>query len=203
MRTASGISKKIRAGEAARRNENGDQNQFETEIDQQDHISPVTMYSYHVCELVESLPFTSEGYCRTKAITKAKFGKKTVAANTHINCIILLPISLGSHPNLHDFYEKLMSSVQALGTLQKPNETKGCFRNVLDRLPGIRAGLVRLDDSWQDWKFCEIIEALIKWTVRNSKMIASKKKPETVQYLLYKRERTKNSQLYLLREEGA
>ena len=165
-------------------------NQFETEIDQQDHISPVTMYSYpkdflslHVRESVDSLPFTSEGYCRTRAITQAKFGKKTVAANTHINCIILLLTSLGSHPNLYDFYEKLMSSVQALGTFRKPNEIKGCVRNALAELPGIRADLVRLDDSWQDWRFCELIEALIKWTVRNPKMIASKKKPK--QYNVY------------------
>ena len=54
-------------------------NQFETEIDQQDHISPVTKYSYpkefllpHVCKLVDSLPFTSEGYSRAMAILQAK-----------------------------------------------------------------------------------------------------------------------------------
>ena len=49
-------------------------NQFETEIDQQDHISSVTKYSYlkefllpHVRKLVDSLPFTSAGYSRAKA----------------------------------------------------------------------------------------------------------------------------------------
>ena len=58
-------------------------NQFETEIDQQDRISPVKMYSYpkdflslHVRKLVDSLPFTSEAYSRNKALTQAKFGKK-------------------------------------------------------------------------------------------------------------------------------
>ena len=49
-------------------------NQFDTGIDQQDHISPVTKYSYlkefllprlpHVRKLVDSLPFTSDGYSR-------------------------------------------------------------------------------------------------------------------------------------------
>ena len=94
-------------------------NQFETEIDQQDHKSSVTKYSYlkefllpHVRKLVDSLPFTSEGYSHAKAILQAKFGKPTVVANSHINCIILLPVVSGSHPNkVHDFYEKLMSGV--------------------------------------------------------------------------------------------
>ena len=72
--------------------------QFETEIDQQDNINPVTEYSYlkefllpHVCKLVDSLPFTSEGYSCAKAILQAKFGKPTVVANTHVNCIWISP----------------------------------------------------------------------------------------------------------------
>ena len=161
-------------------------NQFETGIGQQDHISPVTKYSYlkefllpHVRKLVDSLPFTSEGYSRAKTILQAKFGKPTVVANAHINCIISLPIVFGSHPNkVHDFYEKLMSSVQALETMRKLNEIKGYVRNTLDKLPGIRADLVRLDDSWQDWGFCELVEALRKWTEKNPKIIANEKNPK-------------------------
>ena len=73
-------------------------NQIETEIDQQNHISPVTKYSYlkefllpYVRKLVDSLPFLSEGYSRAKAVLQANFGKPTVVANAHINCIISLP----------------------------------------------------------------------------------------------------------------
>ena len=66
-----------------------------------------------------------------------------------------------------------MSSVQALGTMRKLNEIKGYVRNTLDKLPEIRADLVRLDDSWQDWGFCELVEVLRKWTDRNPKIIAS------------------------------
>ena len=136
-------------------------NQFETQTDPQDHISSVTKYSYlkefllpHVRKLVDSLPFTSEGYSRAKAILQAKFGKPTVVANAHINCIISLPIVFGSHPDkVHDFYEKLMSTVQALEKMRKLTEIKGYVRNTLHKLPGIRADLVKLDDSWQDWGF--------------------------------------------------
>ena len=120
---------------------------FETEIDQQDHISPVTKYSHlkefllpHVPKLVDSLPFTSEGYSRAKAVLQAKLGKPTVVSSAHIGCIISLLAVFGSHPNkVHDFYEKLMSSVQALETMRKHNEIKGYVRNTLDKLPGIRA----------------------------------------------------------------
>ena len=35
------------------------------------------------------------------------------------------------------------------------------------QLPGIRGDLVKLDDSWQDWGFCQLVEALSKWTQRN------------------------------------
>ena len=100
---------------------------------------------------VDSFPFTSEGYSRAKAILQAKFSKPTIVANAHITCIISLPVVFGSHPNkIHDFYEKLMSSVQVLETMRKLNEIKGYVGNTLDKLPGIRAHLVRLDGSWQD-----------------------------------------------------
>ena len=82
-------------------------NQFEIEIDQQSHINLVTKNSYlknfllpHVCKLVNSLPFESEGYSPAKAILQAKLGKPTIAANAHINCIISLPIILGSRLNV-------------------------------------------------------------------------------------------------------
>ena len=52
-----------------------------------------------------------------------------------------------------------MPSVQALETIRKLNEIKSYVRNTLEKLPGIRADLVRLDDSWQDWGFCELVEA--------------------------------------------
>ena len=69
-----------------------------------------------------------------------------------------------------------MPSVQALEIMRKLNEINDYLRNTSDKLPGIRADLVRLDDSWQDWGFCELVEALRKWTERHSK-IASEKKP--------------------------
>ena len=44
---------------------------------------------------------------------------------------------------------------------------KGNVRMTLDKLPGIRADLVRNDDKWQQWSFPHLVEAIQKWTVRN------------------------------------
>ena len=44
--------------------------------------------------------------------------------------------------------------------MRKLNEIKVYVRNTLDKLPGIRADLVRLEENWQEWGFSELIEAL-------------------------------------------
>ena len=62
--------------------------------------------------------------------------------------------------------------------MRKLNEIRGYVRNTVDKLPEIGADLVRLDDGWQDWGFCELVEALRKWTERNPKIIANEKNPK-------------------------
>ena len=53
---------------------------------------------------------------------------------------------------------------------------------------------MRLDDNWQDWGFCELIEARRKWTERNSKIITSVKNPKRDNvYLTKEREQKKPS----------
>ena len=37
----------------------------------------------------------------------------------------------------------------------------------LDKLPAIRADLVKINDDWQEWDFGQFIETLRKWTDRN------------------------------------
>ena len=62
-----------------------------------------------------------------------------------------LPHIPGSQPSkIHDFYEKLLSNVQALETLGKLREISGYVRMTIDKLEGIRGDLVRTDDDWQE-----------------------------------------------------
>ena len=94
-----------------------------------------------------------------------------------------------------------MSSVQTLETMRKLNEIKSYVRNTLDKLLGVRGNLIRSNDSWQYYGFCELVEALRKWTDRNLKIIASDKNPEGDNvYHTKERERANNLQLCLLRE---
>lgn len=148
--------------------------QFETEIDKSE-IGQVAKFSY-LKELlvskgrlsIDGLPFTSEGYERAKNILKTKYGKLSEVANAHIQQIIALPTVQGSQPSkIHEFYENLVTNAQALETMGKIKEINGYVRVTLDKLPGIRADLVRLDEDWQDWDFPRMIEALRKWCDRN------------------------------------
>ena len=129
-------------------------NQFETEIDQV-QISPISKFSYlkellvpKVRLLIDGLPFTSEGYARAKSILTSRYGKPSEVAAAHIHCITSLPVISNCNPNrIQEFYEKLTISVQALETTKKLKDIKGYVKLTLDKLPGIRADLVRFDEN--------------------------------------------------------
>ena len=156
-------------------------NQFSAEIDKT-KISNVSKFSYlkelldsKVRLLVDGLPFTSEGYERAKSILQSKFGKPSEIITAHVKGIMDLPIINGANPvKIHEFYEKLLTHVQAMETMGKLKTINGYVRLLLDRLPGIRSDLVRNDDDWDRWEFTHLAEALRKWTERNP--IASEKK---------------------------
>ena len=148
--------------------------QFETEIDKAE-ISQIAKLSYlkelvepRVRTYIDGLPFTIEGYERAKSIMKSKFGKPSEVANAHMQGTISLPLVKGSHPKrIHEFFESLVTNTQALETMGKISQVNGFVRPTLDKLPGIRADLVRLDDEWQEWGFPQLVEALRKWCERN------------------------------------
>jgi len=101
-------------------------------------------------------------------ILKTKYGKSSEVANAHMQCIIGLSAIHGVDPaKIHEFHEKLTSHIQVLETMGKAKEIGGFVRATLDKIPDIRADLVRLDDDWQEWRFPELIESLRKWCDRN------------------------------------
>ena len=55
--------------------------------------------------------------------------------------------------------------------MPKLRDIKGFMRLTLDKLPGIKADLVRLDDEWPEWDFPKLVESLRKWTDCNPKTI--------------------------------
>eukprot|EP00795_Rhopilema_esculentum_P004345 gene4345-20561_t len=149
-------------------------NQFEAEIDRV-KIDSVTKFSYlkellmpKVRANVEGLPFTTEGYERAKQILKSTYGKSSEIINAYVQNVTALPVIKGGNPaKIHDFYGKLVISVQALESMGNLGEINGLTRATLDKLEGIRADLVRTDHSWQEWGFPQLVNALRRWTERN------------------------------------
>ena len=89
-----------------------------------------------------------------------------------------LPTINGSQPNkIHEFYEKLLFNVQSLETMGKLQEVNGYVWMTIDKLPGIRGHLVRMDDSWREWNFPQLVDELRKWTERNPIQTKSNEKP--------------------------
>ena len=150
-------------------------NIFETEIDNNSDITPVTKFAYlkellkpNVRSTIDGLPFSTEGYTRAKNILKNKYGNTTEIVNAYVQNIMALPVINGTQPwKIHDFYEKLLFNVQALETLGKLTEINGYVRMSIDKLEGIRGDLLRTDDKWREWDFPKFVEALRMWTERN------------------------------------
>ena len=72
--------------------------------------------------------------------------------------------------------------------MNKLKDINGCVKITLDKLPDIRADLVRLDDDWQDWGFTQLVEALRKWTERNPKIFVPPDKNLKRDKMFYTRE---------------
>lgn len=79
-----------------------------------------------------------------------------------------LQVIPGTNPaRICEFYETIVTNVQTLESMEKEREIRGYVRVTLDKLPGIRADLVRLNDDWQEWGVSQLAEALRKWCERN------------------------------------
>ena len=97
-------------------------NQFQAEIGSNATISNLKIFSYlteltvsSVHASIERIPFTTEGYQRTKSILQTKYGKTSEIMTSNVQRIMQLPVVFGKNPlKVHEFYEKLVTHVQAL-----------------------------------------------------------------------------------------
>ena len=106
------------------------------------------------------MPFNTAGYTRTKNILMTKYTKPKEVANAHIQCIMGLSVITETNPTrINEFYEKLVTNIHTLESMGKKKDIRGYVTLTLDKLPGIRADLVRLDDNWQAWRFPQLLEA--------------------------------------------
>lgn len=148
--------------------------QFEESVEKSG-LATVTKFSYlkelldsKVRREVEALPFTPEGYNRAKAILTEKYGKESEIVKAYGKEILDLPYISSTNPRkIKEFSEKLTYCVQSLETLKKLDEVKGLVAMTLDKLPAIRGDLVRSDNQWESWDFCQLAEALRLWLRRH------------------------------------
>ena len=162
-------------------------NKFEAEIDKAD-LPAVTKFAYlkqlvepRVRKGIDGLPFSPEGYERTKNILKANYGKTSEIINAYVENILALPTISGTNAaKIHDFYEKLLYNVQSLETLGKTSDCLALVRGVLNKLPGIKAELVQGKPNWQSWNFPELTSALHAWKeIHPRESARSRKAPRT------------------------
>lgn len=73
--------------------------------------------------------------------------------------IMQLPVVLWRNPvKVREFYEKLVTCVQALETMVTLQEINSTVFFLIDKIPGIRAELVRNNDNWEEWNFQRFVE---------------------------------------------
>ena len=91
-----------------------------------------------------------------------KYAKPREVANVYIQCIMRLPGITETNPTriINEFYDKLVTNIQTLESMGKKKGIRGYVRPTLDKLPGIKSDLVRLDYNWQEWRFPQLVEAL-------------------------------------------
>ena len=140
--------------------------QFEGTIDKSD-IAQVAKILYLKELLVPRnkavinwLPFNRERCIRAKNILMTKV-KGSSYSNAHIQCKMVLSVITETNPRrINEFYEKLVTNIQTLESMGRKKDIRGNVRPTLDKLPGKRADLVRLDDNWQEWRFPQLVGAL-------------------------------------------
>ena len=93
-----------------------------------------------------------------------KYAQPRAVANAHIQCTMGLSVIRETSPTrINEFYEKLVTNIQTLESMAKKKAIRGYVRRTLDKLPGVKSALVRLDDNWQEWRFPQLVQALKKW----------------------------------------
>ena len=137
---------------------------------------------------IDGLPFTKEGYQNAKAIVEAEYGQPTEILNAYVKNIMELPVITRANPRkIKEFYQQLLFNVQSLDTLGRLTDVKGNVRSTLDKLKGIKADLVRGNETWRDWDFKDLLRELKKWTDINPvEENAAKRSQSTEEFCLSK-----------------
>ena len=70
-------------------------------------------------------------------------------------------------PRINGTIPQKWYNVQSLETMGKLGDVRGNVALTIDKLSGIRTDLVCNDNSWQNWDFLKLCDALSSWIRRN------------------------------------
>ena len=82
--------------------------------------------------------------------------------------INLTPVRGSNYSKVQEFYEKLSKNFDALLTLEEGEKLHSFVLAMLNKLPRVKPGLVRVNENWEDWSMEDLIDALQKWLRRNN-----------------------------------
>ena len=114
------------------------ENQFSAMVDSQS-IPAVTKFSHlkellvpRVRQAIDGLPFTEEGYERAKKYLMEKYGHPDEVAGAYVINLLEMPmITERNEAKVHQFYEKLLFTIESLETLGKLESVQGVAYYVL------------------------------------------------------------------------
>ena len=150
------------------------ENMFTTQVDNKP-ISAEEKFGYllvlvnpKIRQRFASLKPGELGYQTAWGRLKEEYGQTKTVIAAHVDQIINLPTVRGSgYTNIYEFYESLSKSHDALQTLGEGSMLKGFVLTTLNKLPNIKADLVRTDEEWEEWEIDDLLQAIQKWFKRN------------------------------------
>ena len=115
------------------------------------HAPDVTRFSnlkelvdLKVCNLIDGLPFTPEGYKKAKDLLGRRYGKTSEVVGTYVrNILDLRTVRERDVKKTHEFYEILLFNVESLQTMQSLNKLDAAVRFTFDKLGVIKNELVQ------------------------------------------------------------
>ena len=144
--------------------------QFDSQINKS-AVDEVTKFSYlkelveiKVRELIDGLPFTSEGYLKAIDILKKRYGQPSEVVYAYVRAILELPtIKERDVAKIHQFYETLLFNVESLQTLESLDKLDAAVRFTFDKLVVIKNEPAMTNEKWDEWTFVEFVKALERW----------------------------------------
>ncbi|XP_028412574.1 uncharacterized protein LOC114535467 [Dendronephthya gigantea] len=107
-------------------------------------------------------------YSEACVLREKHFPKICMQLQINNDAIInLTPVRGHNYEKVQDFYEKLSKNFGAIQTLGDGEKLSGFVMTTINKLPHIKADLVRADDDWEEWSMEVLLLNLQKWLRRN------------------------------------